>query len=275
MGRRIVSLSAILLLAALFIQPGRATTQGNRAKVVQTAAPTGVPTEAATGPTIDLGGGLRLESRFTTEKLDKPLVTIEITRPLLTGTPAVQIDAFNKAADEIIAKAVEDFKKGLLEMEAERTPDKLPADLPGSTLDVSYEAITATSNLLSLRFGVGFYARGAAHPGGYYVTLNYDVKAGKVLALADLFRPNARYLQVLAGYSIKQLSAKQVLDFPEGAEPTEENYRNWNIKADGLLISFDSYQVAPYAAGPQEVVVPYSVLKNFVKADGPLAQFLK
>jgi hypothetical protein len=259
------------MLAALFILPGAATTQGSSAKAAQTA----VPTMAATEPVIDLGGGLRLQSRRTIETLDKPKVTIEITRPVLMGAPAAQIEVFNKAADEIIAKAIEEFKKGLLEMEGAGIPDNAPADLPTSTIDVSYEPVTTTSSLLSLRFGVGFYARGAAHPGGYYVTLNYDVKMGKVLALADLFQPSARYLQVLAGYCIKQLSAKQVLDFPEGAEPTEENYRNWNIKADGLLISFDSYQVAPYAAGPQEVVVPYSVLKNFVKADGPLAQFAK
>jgi hypothetical protein len=275
MVRRNVTLSAMLLLAVLFIQSGIATSQGTSARAAQTTAPTSAPTMAATEPALDLGGGLRLESRHTTETIDKPKATIEITRPILAGAPAAQIDAFNKAADGIIAKAVEDFKTGLLEMESAGIPDNAPADLPTSTIDVSYESVTATNSLLSLRFGVGFYVRGAAHPGGYYVTLNYDVKAAKVLALADLFQPGARYLQVLAGYCIKQLSAKQVLDFPEGAEPKEENYRNWNIKADGLLISFDSYQVAPYAAGPQEVVVPYTVLKNFIRAGGPLAPFAK
>jgi hypothetical protein len=31
--------------------------------------------------------------------------------------------------------------------------------------------------------------------------------------------------------------------------------------------------VAPYAAGPQVVFVPYSVLKNLIDPKGPLAQY--
>jgi hypothetical protein len=42
-----------------------------------------------------------------------------------------------------------------------------------------------------------------------------------------------------------------------------------------LQITFDAYQVAAYAAGPQEVVVSYSVLKPIIKPDGPLAAFTK
>ncbi|MGB7924961.1 MAG: RsiV family protein, partial [Pyrinomonadaceae bacterium] len=61
----------------------------------------------------------------------------------------------------------------------------------------------------------------------------------------------------------------------EGAAAKEDNYGSWNITRKGLLITFDAYQVGPYAAGPQWVVVPYSALKEIIRADGPLAPFVK
>jgi hypothetical protein len=47
------------------------------------------------------------------------------------------------------------------------------------------------------------------------------------------------------------------------------------ITKKGLWITFDPYQVAAYAAGPQTVLVPYSALKDIIKPDGPVATFAK
>jgi hypothetical protein len=53
------------------------------------------------------------------------------------------------------------------------------------------------------------------------------------------------------------------------------NYQSWSITRRGLGINFDSYQVGPYAAGPQFVLVPYSTLKDLINPEGPVAQFAK
>jgi hypothetical protein len=42
-----------------------------------------------------------------------------------------------------------------------------------------------------------------------------------------------------------------------------------------LGITFDPYQVAAYAAGPQNVLVPFSALKEIIKPDGIVTQFVK
>jgi hypothetical protein len=42
-----------------------------------------------------------------------------------------------------------------------------------------------------------------------------------------------------------------------------------------LLITFDEYQVAAYAAGPQTVVVPYSELKGLIDPQGALGNFIQ
>jgi len=60
-----------------------------------------------------------------------------------------------------------------------------------------------------------------------------------------------------------------------GAAASAKNYQSWTISKKGLGIDFDSYQVAPYAAGPQHVLIPYSAVKDIIKPDGPLGQFVK
>ena len=59
----------------------------------------------------------------------------------------------------------------------------------------------------------------------------------------------------------------------DGASPRADNYRACAITKKGLWITFDPYQVAAFAAGPQHVLVPYSALKDIMKPDGPLAVF--
>ena len=60
-----------------------------------------------------------------------------------------------------------------------------------------------------------------------------------------------------------------------GAGPHADNYRAWAITKKGLWITFDPYQVAAYAAGPQYVLVPYSALKDIIKPDGPIGNFAR
>ena len=47
------------------------------------------------------------------------------------------------------------------------------------------------------------------------------------------------------------------------------------ITRKGIGINFDAYQVGPYAAGPQFVLVPYSTLKDVINPEGPVGQFAK
>ena len=151
----------------------------------------------------------------------------------------------------------------------------------GSYLDIGYDIALAKDDLISIQFSLGSYS-GGAHPNSSSAVLNYDVKAGKVLRLADLFNPGARYLQTISSYCIKDWkkqskSKDSLLDdatIQSGAGPEVKNYQSWTITKKGLEITFDAYQVGAYAAGPQTVLVPYSALKELIKPDGPLAQFV-
>jgi hypothetical protein len=132
-----------------------------------------------------------------------------------------------------------------------------------------------------VEFEISDYEQGAAHPNSYAEMLNYDLKNGKQLKLSDLFKPGAKYLQPIATYCVadlkKQAKEKGLLDeeIEKGAAASPKNYQSWTITRSGLGIYFDPYQVGPYAAGPQSVLVPYSSLKDLINPEGPIAQFTK
>ncbi len=60
-----------------------------------------------------------------------------------------------------------------------------------------------------------------------------------------------------------------------GAGPAAKNFQSWTITKKGLGITFDSYQVGPYVAGPQYVLIPYPVLKEIVDTNGALGPLMK
>jgi hypothetical protein len=104
------------------------------------------------------------------------------------------------------------------------------------------------------------------------------LKRGRVLKLEDLFRPDSGYLKAVAERAVAELLKLDLGDdewIRRGAGPGARNYACWNFTPEGLQITFDVYQVAPYSAGRQEVVIPYAALTPFAKPDGPLIPFLK
>jgi hypothetical protein len=151
----------------------------------------------------------------------------------------------------------------------------------GSDLNVGYDVALAQDDVISLQLSVNSYYQGAAHPNTFTEVLNYDLKNGKPLKLADLFKPGAKYLPALANYCIADLKKQakdkglEASEIENGAAANAKNYQTWTITRKGLGINFDAYQVGPYAAGPQYVLVPYANLKELINPDGPVGQFTK
>jgi len=206
---------------------------------------------------------------------------IAVQYPQLTGGNNPNLEKFNQAARAAVTKKVAGFKKDMTPDEGENTEETRPEDSMGSDLTISYTVALAQDDLVSIDFEVSSYFQGAAHPNSYSETLNYDLKNGKALKLADLFKPGAKYLQPIATYCIadlkKQAGEKGLLpeEIDKGAAAKADNYLGWTITKKGLGIEFDPYQVGPYAAGPQFVLVPYSNLKDLINPEGPIGQFAK
>lgn len=144
-----------------------------------------------------------------------------------------------------------------------------PADAPGKTgLNVTYSVLFNAKTALSVRFDVSIYHKGAAHPLNTIVVQNF--LKGEKIALSDLFLPTSDYLDVIANYSKKAITAKKISDdkwIQEGTKPTAENYSTWYFTDKGIGIIFNTYQVAAYVYGEQTVELPLSVISSFVKPE--------
>ena len=223
---------------------------------------------------ISFTGDVDVVAKSLKENNKTLMYEIDAQYPQLTGGNNPNFEKFNQLARVFVVKSVAQFKKDMAPQEGE---EPRPEGSMGSDLGIGYTIALASDNLISVQFDIGSYYQGAAHPNSHTETFNYDLKNGKQLKLADLFNPGAKYLQALSAYCIadlkKQSKEKELLEdqIKEGAGPTAKNYESWTITPRGLGINFDSYQVAPYAAGPQFVMVPYSTLKDLIKPDGPIA----
>lgn len=136
--------------------------------------------------------------------------------------------------------------------------------------------------------GNGYVFSGGAHGNHFFSTINLDRRRGSLLELRDLF-PDSTTLSLISQYVrpqlieqlVKQSNASQntaqAIDaykkrirqwVREGTVPNPQNYQHFwlskpiNGHPTGLTFLFPPYQVAPYAAGQQQVFVPASVFAD-------------
>ena len=64
-------------------------------------------------------------------------------------------------------------------------------------------------------------------------------------------------------------------EWVEGASPKPDNYRVWTLTPRGLAVTFEPYQVGPFAAGAPSVLIPYTEMKDLIRSGGPLASLAK
>jgi hypothetical protein len=237
---------------------------------------------------IEFSNGAEIVAKQIREKNKKLKYEVSAAYPQLTGATDPNYEKFNQTVRNLISRKVSDFKKEMTpSAEEELAPDENPVidESIGSDITVNYELALAKDDLIAIQFTVSSYSAGAAHPNSYTEVVNFDLRNGKLLKLADLFLPGSKYLETLSNFCIQELKkqAKTQGDYAamdddwikRGAGAELTNYDNWTITKKGLGITFDPYQVAAYAAGPQNVPVPYSALKEIIKPDGVVGQFVK
>ena len=237
------------------------------APATPTAAPTS--TSAPTATSVPFCQQVTVSTTNFSDSGKSPDYTITAQIPTIKNSDS-RATAFTTEMQNFVQGLIADFKKNMASM----GPPPIQAT---SSFDVRYQVVSPPGDILSINYQTEGYIAGMAHPYHLIYTFNYDLEAGKDIALSDLFLPNTDYLGALSKYCASQLNTRNInfQEFSQGADPTPANYKNWNITSDGLMITFDEYQVAAYVAGPQTVTVPYSELKSLIDPNGALGPFVK
>ena len=200
--------------------------------------------------------------------------TIDANYPQIEGenlTPgALQ---FNTLVNAMIKEELDRFKRYVISDMPHMK--NLPDGVKHNSLNIDYDTdVIKPGNdaIVSVRLSIEGMQAGRAHPYHNNRVLNFDLVNNKSLKLSDIFKPKASYLKLVSAYTKKKLDEKlsDKWMIADGTKPIEKNFKNWNLESDGILFTFDEYQVAPYVDGIQEVSVPYSELKNIISPNAPI-----
>ena len=188
---------------------------------------------------------------------------IDVRYPKITLANTKNAKDFNRWAKKTVMDQVNNFNKMFLEEDVDKS--SAPYDLT-----VNYEVTFLNQDLVSVLFIESSYS-GGAHGNKESYTLNYDLKKGKVLKLADLFKKNTNFVEIISKESITQILKKQgdnsVKEWvTEGAGRHIKNFTAWNISSIGLQFSFDPYQVASYAEGDFTTNVLYQKFPSKIQS---------
>ena len=129
-----------------------------------------------------------------------------------------------------------------------------------------YSKILHSSNQLFAIAMDSYRFMGGAHPNSYRSIYNLDLRSGALLQIEDIVLDEKAF-RIAAE---QQFRIAQGLD--DGISFQEAGFFMEEFKAstqfalteNGLLLYYNTYEIAPYAAGPTEILIPYEQLAGIL-----------
>ena len=195
------------------------------------------------------------------------------------------IDDLNDVVKEWIDEHLfefEDFAK-----EAWKDAKEIGFEVGRSYFETFYEIKYSSPELMSIEFTVGQYAAGAAHPNSHSESINYDLVEGQILEPEDFFKGDGDYANWIEDFSTVATNKliehfeltkdhQDMIDWiMSGAGIDKENFNSMTVSEKGFEITFDQYQVAPYAAGMPHIIAPFEDMEDEIDWTGPLQYIMQ
>lgn len=200
----------------------------------------------------------------------KELVKISATYPVIE----------NAEKDEYIDQINADFKQSAYDyIESKKEEWKEYAEFPtdSATLPwestISYQVNTDRNDILSISV-MDYWYFGGAHPSTTLVAHNYDLKNKKSLVLSDVLKGDLKKVTTdsFEDY-VKTYDSEYAEELRKEIANAAENVKFY-ICDDSVVLYFDVYEVAPYAAGYPAVEIFYDAdLFNIDLSDANLEEF--
>jgi hypothetical protein len=136
-----------------------------------------------------------------------------------------------------------------------------------NTLEFNYKVEQQGDRFVSILMNGSVYT-GGAHPNPVLFAINYDLKNNKEVKFSDLSSSGLAFTNAVSEITTKELQTKFGGDFiPEGAAANEDNFQIFTFNKEKLIITFNAYQVGPYAIGTPAVEIPLSKLSSYLKPE--------
>lgn len=216
--------------------------------------------------------------------LEEPCSKIEMRFPLLKNVPTpIAVSVNRQIYRELIQTLVFEEKpespsEELLLTSADsflnewkiQVENSLPGESPpGWYVNVDGEPGLITQKVVALSLAVNSFA-GGAHPNAYISLYNFDLKTGNKITYQDIFS------DLSALEKIAESKFRTSRNIPMAANLNELGFfwdgpfslpENFELQNDGILFWYNPYEIASYAEGPTDFIIPYSELKSIFKKD--------
>lgn len=198
---------------------------------------------------------LKKQNKYLKSTLEIPIIN--------SGNSKIDDKVNGKIKDDILSFYEESLK------EAQSFLDDFELDESNFVADASYEVKKNTASAISILIKYYKYS-GGAHGYYEYVPYNIDLRNGDNLTLKDIFKTDVEYKEIIdkeVEKQIKELGKKEkdldkVYDF-YGIKENQKFY----LKDDEIVIYFDLYDIAPYAAGIPEFPIAVDNIKDEIKEE--------
>lgn len=179
--------------------------------------------------------------------------------------PETNSSAVTKYMEDFVTDAVAQFKNDTSWI----TDPNLPKDESSIQVSLGIDYTSSRARGVQTYIFTDAQDTGGAHGIATTTTFSF-LKTGEVVTMKNLFTDETAGMKALSDYAINEIKNRNISDdtwISQGAGPLEENYKSFVVGDEGITIYFDPYQVAAYAAGTQQVTVPFSVLRPYLNPD--------
>jgi|SRR6185312_1853258 len=177
--------------------------------------------------------------------------------------------AFNAAIDKMW-KDSQFSPDGETPLFTKGTTDLAPGN-PSTDVDYTTTVKAVAGNRITLETNIYWYGHGAAH-GNYDISYDHFlVDKKRMLQASDLFKGDWK---ASLGKMIVAKAKALLGDDYQGGDDDKTVADNatdpsrWDFSDDGLVVQFEPYEIAPYAAGAVTVTILWSDLSDILADDG-------
>ena len=181
-----------------------------------------------------------------------------------------------KGFRERFQNSCEEFEESYLEVEEalKKNPDAWGESYKRWAFEDRATVRFFSPDLVSVR-GHNYAYTGGAHGNYYDFPVNYWWHNGRAaqVKLADMFAPNKKWQSVVGAHIRRELRKCNASWPPDTDAKAVETA--FTFSPAGVEFHFPPYAVGSYAEGSFHVLVPFTVLRPVLRADGPLARWAK
>lgn len=137
------------------------------------------------------------------------------------------------------------------------------------------EIVYNKHNLISLKTNRTYY-KGGAHDAHSYMNYVIDLTTGKRITENEIF--NEDYKDELANIIVQEIATINNVSRTEDLEnigffDITEIYpnKNFHINDDGIIYTFNEFDIAAYIVGPIDVHIPYEKIQHILRKESPIS----